>query len=84
MNDVVKLTTFVAGVKEWVAIRIAINAVFEKMFYGNYLTNTVSECAALVRRFLEIKIKTNYVFYAAITRKQKKRAPGVMAGALSR
>ena len=84
MNDVVKLTTFVVGVKEWVENRIAINTLFEKMFCGNYLTNTVSECAALVRPFLEIEIETNYVFYAAITRKQKKRAPATMAGALSR
>ena len=49
MNDVVKLTTFVTDVNEWVENRAANNAVFEEMFDGNYPTNTFIGCAALVR-----------------------------------
>ncbi len=62
MNDVVKLTTFVTDVNEWVENRAANNAMFEEMFDGNYPTNTLIGCAALVRPSLKIEIETTCVF----------------------
>ena len=62
MNDVVKLTTFVTNVNEWAENRAANNAVFEEMFDGNYPTNTLIGCTALIRPSLKIEIETTCVF----------------------
>jgi enamine deaminase RidA (YjgF/YER057c/UK114 family) len=62
MNDVVKLTTFVTDVNEWIETCAAYNAVFEEMFDGNYPTNTLIGCAALIRPSLKIDIETTCVF----------------------
>ena len=56
-GDIVKITTFVTSVPDWVAHNDESQAMFTEFFQGEYPTNTLVEIGALVEPGLDVEIE---------------------------